>query len=102
MIDLKAQYIETTNLYLEMLWQAQRIEDRKLVALLHRRLFGPTTPKTNEAPCCRIFPFPATAGQIHHPLPIPAFWPSRPVTITLAGVATYCLLLVLGILGYPA
>jgi hypothetical protein len=40
MTDIKDQYIETTNLYWEMLWKAQKIEDKKLMALLHQRLQG--------------------------------------------------------------
>ena len=98
MTDLKDQYIETTDLYLEMLWQAQRVEDRKLIGMLHQRLMNLTAPQKSAAMMCRIIPFPVRRPQAPLADTVPAFWPARPVTGTLAWLATYCLLTFTGVL----
>ncbi len=98
MADIKDQYVETTDLYLEMLWQAQRVEDRKLVGLLHQRLLNLTSTKQTNPVACRIIPFPALRTTVPAAAAAPAFWPVRPATSVLAYLASYCLLLFSGVL----
>ncbi len=94
MTDTKDQYIETTNLYWEMLWKAQRIEDRKLVHLIRRRL-----QDIKSRPCpepCRIIPFPVPASIVAAPLLYESafsFWPKYPLTGPLSFVAAYFMII---------
>ena len=60
MVDRFNEYNETTDLYLAILREAQRVEDKKLIQLITRKL----TPEFDMLPpCpagggCRIIPFP--------------------------------------------
>jgi hypothetical protein len=96
MTDFKDQYVETTDLYLEMLWQAQRVEDRKLVGLLHQRLLRLTVSSPCKPVVCRIIPFPAQPGKTPCLDTASGFWPANPATNTLAYLASYCLLIFTG------
>jgi len=98
MTDIKNQYIETTNLYWEMLWKAQKIEDRKLVAMLHLRLQDLAGKNLSSPAMARIIAFPVPQAQAPSPRTVPVFWPSQPATNVLAYVATYCILMVAGVL----
>jgi hypothetical protein len=98
MADIKDQYVETTDLYLEMLWQAQRVEDRKLVSLLHQRLLHLTSAQHPNPVPCRIIPFPVLRAMAPATVSDPAFWPVRPATSVLAYLASYCLLIFSGVL----
>lgn len=95
MTDTTDQYIETTNLYWEMLWKAQRIEDKKLVHLIRRRL-SDLTSQPHPAPLsCQIIPFPApvpAATPLARKSPF-SFWPKYPLTGALSFLAAYFMII---------
>ena len=77
-------YSETKDLNLEILWQAQRVEDQKLVGLIRERL---SRGGENFAPpkrCGQIIPFPLLAAGavplagLSLPPEEPTLWPRRP------------------------
>jgi hypothetical protein len=89
-------YIETRDIYLEILWQAQRVEDQKLVALIKKRLAqGPQRVSAAE-PFGKIIPFPllaaGTTSMARLPLPKaePTLWPRRPALQGLSLFSAYC------------
>jgi hypothetical protein len=87
----KDQYIETTNLYWEMLWKAQKVEDKNLVALIRKRLSALPVKKQTLTVSCRIIPFPLQS----RPLPQMQdtghlFWPTQPLASALSFMAGYC------------
>jgi len=69
-------FCQTTDLYLEMLREAQRIEDKKLVRLIRGRLKHVGRPPKRTAAGCEIICFPR---PIYASLPAPIedlpFWP---------------------------
>lgn len=100
MTDTKDQYIETTNLYWEMLWKAQRVEDKKLVRLIRRRLLTPKRQPCHDPGPCRIIPFPAPVA-VAVPLPKEtafSFWPKYPLTGTLSFLAAYFMLIAVNLI----
>ena len=71
-------YNDTTDLYLQILWSAQKIEDRKLIAMIKDRLTHQALPIGEESLPCEVIPFP---GAYRPPLTGdsgPQLWPSRP------------------------
>lgn len=87
-------FCQTTDLYLEMLREAQRVEDKKLVELLRRRLKHVAHPPTLTAGGCEIIRFPRRA---YAPLPAPVedlpFWPRFGFSQIAAFAALYFLLI---------
>ena len=69
-------FCQTTDLYLEMLREAQRVEDKKLVQLIRRRLKHGSRAPLRTASGCEIIVFPRPA---YTPIPAPIedrpFWP---------------------------
>lgn len=69
-------FCQTTDLYLEMLREAQRVEDKKLVQLIRRRLKHAARPPILTATGCEIICFPR---RVYMPMPAPVedlpFWP---------------------------
>ena len=69
-------FCPTTDLYLEMLREAQRVEDKKLVRLIRRRLRHMGRPPKRTSAGCEIICFPRF---IYSPVPAPLedlpFWP---------------------------
>ena len=90
-------YTETKDLYLEILWQAQRVEDQKLVALIKERLCCGTGGRaaTMET-CAKIIPFPAlpTGPLAVEGVPLaleePSLWPRRPALHGVSIFSAYC------------
>lgn len=80
--------------YLELLWTAQRVEDRRLTELILQRLKDTALEMTvAPAPACEIIPFPSIIiqpigpnfDQDHlHP------WPRQPLRHLLSIVCGYC------------
>ena len=68
------EYNETTDLYLEILREAQKIEDKKLIMMIKERLedSGWNSFLTPEG--CEIIPFPCTFTQPAQPVES-RFWP---------------------------
>jgi hypothetical protein len=89
-------YIETKDIYLEILWQAQRVEDQKLVALIKNRLVQGVDRVSSPEPCGKIIPFPVLAtGYLATPgLPRgqeePTLWPRRPALQGVSLFSAYC------------
>lgn len=89
-------YVETKDIYLEILWQAQRVEDQKLVALIKKRLVQGVDKVSSTEPCGKIIPFPVLAsGNLSMtglPLPQeePSLWPRRPALQGLSLFSAYC------------
>jgi hypothetical protein len=89
-------YIETKDIYLEILWQAQRVEDQKLVALIKKRLAFGTERGSTAGPRGKIIPFPvlATGNLSMTGLPLPqketSLWPRRPALQGLSLFSAYC------------
>ena len=101
MPDIRDQYIETTNLYWEMLWKAQRMEDKKLVQLIRRRIKEMARQAAHQPCACRIIPFPAVPAPA---MPQPrlaafSFWPKYPLIGTLAFLAAYFMLILANLAG---
>jgi hypothetical protein len=69
-------FCQTTDLYLEMLREAQRVEDKKLVALIRRRLKHAARPPVRTPAGCEIICFPR---HVYSPMSAPIedlpFWP---------------------------
>ena len=94
---------ETTDLYLEILRSAQKVEDRKLIRLIGTRLreIGQIIPSTDES--CEIILFPGAYSHVVLPRPAPAsspvpesapFWPRfafRQTVWALSGCAALIL-----------
>ncbi len=94
-------YTETKDLYLEILWQAQRVEDQKLVALIKERLTRRTDNISASEPCGRIIPFPLlTTGALPKSgFPVPSeestLWPRRPALQGVSLFSAYCAVVIL-------
>jgi len=100
MTDARDQYIETTNLYWEMLWKAQRIEDKKLVHLIRRRLLDIKNQPHPAPLACQIIPFPASVA-VAAPLARKSsfsFWPKYPLTGTLSFLAAYFMIIAVNLI----
>jgi hypothetical protein len=68
------EYNETTDLYLEILREAQKIEDKKLIMMIRDRLanYGWNSFSTPEG--CEIIPFPCKFTPPAQPMES-RFWP---------------------------
>ncbi|BBO71465.1 hypothetical protein DSCA_53950 [Desulfosarcina alkanivorans] len=81
--------------YLELLWAAQRVEDRRLTELILRRLKDTALEMTvAPEPACEIIPFPSI---IVHPVgcadgydDVRLLWPRQPLRHLLSMVCGYC------------
>lgn len=96
-VPVDETYTETKDLYLEILWQAQRVEDQKLVALIKERLARGTGNNGSAVECHgQIIPFPALAtGPLAvEGLPLaveePSLWPRRPALQGVSLFSAYC------------
>ena len=87
-------FFQTTDLYLEMLRDAQRVEDRKLVRMIRQRLkHARQVPVLT--PCgCEIIFFPRMEIPGRPPIEDLPFWPRRLARELLVLAAGYALLIV--------
>lgn len=101
-------YNDTRDQYLEMLWVAQRVEDRRLTELILQRLKDTAIEMTvAPAPACEIIPFPCIIG---HPSggcatdsSRPLLWPSQPLRHLISILCGYCgIVLFFGFFGLNA
>lgn len=81
--------------YLELLWAAQKVEDRRLTELILRRLKDTALEMTvAPAPACEIIPFPSlnvhTAGCDDGYDDIRLLWPRQPLRHLLSMICGYC------------
>ncbi|MDJ0783939.1 MAG: hypothetical protein QNJ22_18355 [Desulfosarcinaceae bacterium] len=104
MAPIDEAYTETTDIYLEILWQAQRVEDQKLVAMIKERLSRSAVKLHSVEPCGNIIPFPALAssGLPVEALPLsqeePTLWPRRPGLQGLSLFSAYCAMILVFVL----
>ena len=85
-------FCPTTDLYLEMLREAQRVEDRKLVRLIRNRLRHAGRPPALSSAGCEIICFPRrVCGPIVAPIEDLPFWPRFGFGQIAAFAAVYCL-----------
>ena len=85
-------FYQTTDIYLEMLRDAQRVEDRKLIRMIRRRLKSVRqAPEFTPAGCEIIF-FPRAAVPCPPPIEDRPFWPRRLLRELLVMVAGYTFL----------
>ena len=68
------EYNETTDLYLEILREAQKIEDKKLIIMIRERLAGSGLNSFLTPEGCEIIPFPCKSTPPAQPLES-GFWP---------------------------
>jgi hypothetical protein len=88
-------YNETTDLYLEILREAQRIEDKKLVQLIRGRLKEIKKPAWSTNDGCEVILFPRTIAHSRL-LPKHVYWPKFQWLHITTFLSAY-LMLVLGI-----
>jgi hypothetical protein len=87
------EFNETTDLYLEILREAQKIEDKKLVRIIQSRLRQVRQPVYATPNGCRIIAFPRLFAQSFPQLKKPRFWPKLAYTQIAMIIAGYLLLL---------
>ena len=73
-------YSETRDVYLEILHDAQKVEDRKLIALIGSRLREFSLAEATLDSGCKIIPFPASYSVAADPYQckvpeVNTFWP---------------------------
>ena len=95
MDDYKPDYHFMRDQYLESLWAAQRVEDRRLSELIVKRLRDTATEMTvASAPPCEIIPFPSInvphAGCVDGHDDIRLIWPRQPLRHLLSMIGGYC------------
>ena len=61
MVTQNDLYNETTDLYLDLLQEAQQVEDRKLIRMIRSRLKDLREPATATADGCEVILFPRVA-----------------------------------------
>ncbi len=68
------EYNETTDLYLEILREAQKIEDKKLITMIKERLASSGLNSFLSSEGCEIIPFPCKFTPPEQPMES-RFWP---------------------------
>ena len=75
MNDSIETYSETTDLYREILREAQRIEDKKLIQIIQKRLQSLGTVSCFTSSGCEIISFPGSMTLPIQPPEDGPFWP---------------------------
>ena len=90
--------------YLELLWAAQKVEDRRLTELILRRLKDTALEMTTApAPACEIIPFPRTIVCADGYDEIRLIWPRQPLRHLLSMICGYAAVVVFfGVFGITA
>lgn len=93
--------------YLELLWSAQKVEDRRLTELILQRLKDTAVEMTiAPVPACEIIPFPGIIVQPENPSErhdeIQLLWPRKPLHHLLSMACGYLVVvLFFGFFGLP-
>lgn len=92
---MSEDYSQTNDLYLQMLREAQRVEDRRLAAMILQRLKDNVHLSTHRENDNLIIPFPCPfiPSLLTPNDPSARVWPKNIVTHTLAAVAGYVALI---------
>lgn len=91
------QYHDTRDQYLELLWAAQKVEDRRLTELILQRLKDTAIEMTvAPSPACEVIPFPCMIGHLsgHETQDAPGYplWPRQPLQHVLSFLCGYCII----------
>ena len=94
MDPVNRDYYGTRDQYLELLWAAQKVEDRRLTELILLRLKDMAIEMAvSPTPACEVIPFPSIIVQ---PLGLDSEtdpihpWPRQPLRHLLSFVCGYC------------
>lgn len=108
MDDTHPDYHFMRDQYLELLWTAQRVEDRRLTELILKRLKDTALEMTvTPVPACEIIPFPGiivhSDGGADGYDDIRLLWPRQPLRHLLSMIGGYCaVVLFFGLFGIPS
>lgn len=94
MADTLDQFNETTDIYLEILREAQKIEDRKLIMMIHSRLRDLKHASRLTAHGCEIIAFPGNFSTAMPQIQDGPFWPKFAYSQIIAILFSYILLIV--------
>ena len=87
-------YYGMRDQYLELLWAAQKVEDRRLTELVLQRLRDMALEMAvNPTPACEIIPFPSIIVQPGLPSMEPDHlhpWPRQPLRHLVSIICGYC------------
>ncbi|MBL0713250.1 MAG: hypothetical protein JJV98_06070 [Desulfosarcina sp.] len=86
-------FYQTTDIYLEMLREAQRVEDRKLIRMIRQRLKHARQAPIFTTGGCEIIFFPRAEMPCHPLIQDLPFWPQRVVRQLIVLAAGYGLLI---------
>ena len=93
MVDRYTEFNETTDLYLELLQEAQEIEDKKLIELIRNRLRQMHQPVYATPDGCQIILFPKLLIPSCTILKESRFWPKQALAHICIMVSAYLLML---------
>lgn len=93
MADQFIEYSETTDLYMEILQEAQRVEDKKLVEMIRRRLGQLRQPIYTSPDGCQIIVFPKSFLPPDSSEAETRFWPKQKYSEIAILLAFYLLVL---------
>ena len=91
-------YNDTTDIYLQILWSAQKIEDRKLILMIMDRLTNQALPIGEQSLPCEVIPFPGAYTPPLAPEDSLQLWPSRPQFQALLLFAGYWSMITISLL----
>ena len=86
----KADYFEATDLYLEMLYTAQKVEDQKLMAIIRRRLKDQAHKMMIPESGCEVIVFPLGMNTTLVMPEEKQLWPQKPFRHLMAIFISYC------------
>ena len=94
MNDIQEEYHAMRDQYLELLWTAQKVEDRRLTELILQRLKDTAIEMTvAPSPACEVIPFPCI--YVHPAVPSDSEychqpWPRQPLHHLVSILCGYC------------
>ncbi len=90
--------------YLELLWAAQKVEDRRLTELVLQRLKDTAIEMTvAPAPACEVIPFPSIIVHTTGCDDIRLLWPRQPLRHLLSMICGYTVVVIFfGLFGITA
>ncbi len=95
MRKIREEFIETTDLYQEMLREAQKLEDKRLIEMIKQRLEYIAPPPLATTGGCEIIMFPRRFNPPRQPVRESKFWP-KVEFVQLAAISSAYLLFIMG------
>ena len=93
MVDRYTEFNETTDMYLEILQEAQKVEDKKLIEIIRSRLRQMHEPVYATPDGCQIILFPRLLIPSCQRLNEPRFWPKQALAHIAIILSTYLIML---------